>query len=408
MLPSENAAKLPVFTTQQSHGASPFPFASSFAGRSVFVTGHTGFKGSWLCLWLHKLGARVSGYALTPPTQPNHFTIAGIQKLVTRHYEADIRDQRMLQDALEASQPDVILHLAAESVVRRSYRLPRETFEVNVMGTVSLLESVRQLDRRCVVVAVTSDKCYENREQIWGYRECDALGEHDPYGASKGAAELAIRAYRESFFPPDRVGQHGVKLASARAGNVVGGGDFTPDALLVDAVTALHQRVPVRIRNPRATRPWQHVLQALSGYLTLAARLLESDDPALASGWNFGPCPGNELPVRDVVELLIKQWGEGTWLDISDPDQPPESCILRLAIDKALWQLGWKPHWDLPATLGHTLDWYRAFFDGVDRMVDVGRAQIDAYQRTWLNPQAFLNPAASSAPAELATMPATN
>ena len=360
------------------------PFERAFAGRSVFVTGHTGFKGSWLCLWLSKLGARITGYSLPPPTNPNHFTIAGIEQLLERNHVADIRDESTLQAAMQAAQPDVILHLAAETVVRHGYQQPRKTFDVNVMGTVSVLECVRQLGRPCSVVAVTSDKCYENREQVWGYRECDAMGEHDPYGASKGAAELVIRAYRDSYFPIERLGEHGVKLASGRAGNVIGGGDFTPFALVVDAVHALHKRVPIRLRNPRALRPWQHVLQSLSGYLTLAARMQESDDPDLCGGWNFGPRPGNELPVRDVVELLIREWGEGSWLDASDPHQPAESRVLRLAIDKALWQLGWVPHWDLPTTLQQTARWYRAYFEGSAAMADLGRQQIVTFEQAML------------------------
>lgn len=359
------------------------PFRRSFAGRSVLVTGHTGFKGSWLCLWLHQLGARVSGYALEPPTEPNHFTIAGIEDLLERHYQADIRDEATLRQALEECQPDLILHLAAQSIVRRGYRLPRETFDVNVMGTVSVLECVRKLGRPCAVLMVTSDKCYDNREQVWGYRECDPMGEHDPYGASKGAAELTIRCYRESYFPPSRIAEHGVRLASGRAGNVIGGGDFTPDALVVDVVTALSRGEPARLRNPHALRPWQHVLQALSGYLTLAARLLESDDPRYCDGWNFGPLPGNEIPVREVTELLIRQWGEGSWIDASDPAAPHESCILRLAIDKALWQLDWRPRWNIQTTLEHTANWYRAYFQGGADMAELGRRQIRAYEQTW-------------------------
>ena len=360
------------------------PFDRAFAGRSVFVTGHTGFKGSWLCLWLSKLGARITGYSLPPPTDPNHFTIAGIEQLLERNHVADIRDESTLMSAMQAAQPDVILHLAAETVVRRGYQIPRETFDINVMGTVTVLECVRQLGRPCAVVAVTSDKCYENREQVWGYRECDPMGEHDPYGASKGAAELAIRAYRDSYFPHERLSEHGVKLASARAGNVIGGGDFTPFALVVDAIHALRHRTPVRLRNPRALRPWQHVLQALSGYLTLASRMLSSDDPVLLGGWNFGPRPGNELPVSEFLNLLIREWGEGAWVDASETGQPAESCILRLAIDKALWQLNWKPLWDIHTTLQHTARWYRAYFDGAEAMADLACQQIATFEQAML------------------------
>ena len=211
-------------------------------GKSVFVTGHTGFKGSWLCLWLHELGAKVSGFALEPPTNPSNFEISGIQSVLDNHHIGDIRDEDALTAAMKRADPDLVLHLAAQSVVRESYRTPRETFDVNVMGTISVLEAVRNLNRPCSVVCVTSDKCYENVEQVWGYRECDAMGEHDPYGGSKGAAELAIRSYRHSFFPPEAHEKHGVKLASARAGNVIGGGDWTKDALIVDLVKAVSAR----------------------------------------------------------------------------------------------------------------------------------------------------------------------
>lgn len=205
-------------------------FGSAYTGRRVLVTGHTGFKGSWLCMWLHKLGAEVTGYALAPPTEPNHYSIAGVADLLVRSYEADIRDLTALRQTVTEAEPEIIFHLAAETIVRRSYRHPREAFDVNVMGTVNVLECVRQLKLPCAIVAVTTDKCYENREQVWGYRESDPMGEHEPYGASKGAAELAISSYRHTYFRPDRIQDHGIRLASARAGNVIGGGDFTPEA----------------------------------------------------------------------------------------------------------------------------------------------------------------------------------
>jgi CDP-glucose 4,6-dehydratase len=352
----------------------------SLSGTSVFVTGHTGFKGSWLCLWLARLGARVTGYALDPPTDPNNFTVSQVAETLAAHHVGDIRDAARLQSALAAAQPDVVLHLAAQSVVRRSYEIPRETFEVNVIGTASVLDAVRALDRPCAVVCVTSDKCYENREQVWGYRECDAMGEHDPYGGSKGAAELVVRAYRSSFFQPDRLERHGVKLASARAGNVVGGGDWTRDALIVDIVQAIAQGHPVRIRNPHALRPWQHVLQALNGYLTLAARLVESDDPKYQSGWNIGPAPGNEIPVREIVELFLQEWGEGSWIDGSGGQEPHEANILRLAIDKALWQLDWRPGWDVRETLRRTVAWYREYYRGHASLQQVCFEQIAEYE----------------------------
>jgi len=351
----------------------------AFAGKSVFVTGHTGFKGSWLCLWLARLGAKVTGYALEPPTQPNHFEVAKVRELLDGHHLADIRDADELQAAMRAAEPDLVLHLAAQSVVRESYAIPRETFEVNAIGTASVLDAVRALDRPCSVVCVTSDKCYENVEQVWGYREDDAMGEHDPYGGSKGAAELVIRSYRHSFFPPGRLAEHGVKLASARAGNVIGGGDWTSDALIVDIVKALAADEPVRIRRPGAYRPWQHVLQALSGYMTLAARLMTSDEPIYQSGWNIGPAAGSELPVKDIVELFLREWGDGSWIDVSHHDDPHEAGILRLAIDKAIWQLNWRPGWDVKETLRHTVRWYREFYNGHPCIRDVSLQQIEAY-----------------------------
>jgi len=358
------------------------PFSDSFRGRNVFVTGHTGFKGSWLCLWLKRLGASVTGYALSPPTDPNNFTISQVREVLDRHHEGDIRDEQTMHAAIHEAEPDLVLHLAAQSVVRKSYQIPRETFDVNVMGTASVLDGVAKLEKPCAVVCITSDKCYQNREQVWGYRESDPFGDHDPYGGSKGAAEILIRSYRHSFFPPEQLAQHGVKLASARAGNVIGGGDWTADALIVDLVKALAKGEPVKLRNPGSFRPWQHVLQALSGYLTLAGRLLESDDPKYMSGWNIGPAAGNELPVSEIVDLFIEQWGSGSWQDVGDPNQPHEANILRLAIDKALWQLGWKPRWGIHETLRQTAAWYQRYFEQPAAMQEFSFQQIEAYQTT--------------------------
>ena len=363
------------------------------AGKSVFLTGHTGFKGSWLALWLTELGANVTGYALEPPSEPSHFAVADVRDVLADHHHGDLRDEALLNAAMRAAKPDLVLHLAAQSVVGEGYRHPRETFDTNVMGTIGVLEAVRALDAPCAVVCVTSDKCYENVEQVWGYRECDAMGEHDPYGGSKGAAELAIRSWRHSFFPSARYAEHGVKLASARAGNVIGGGDWKRDALIVDVVKALAAGKAPRLRSPDATRPWQHVLQALSGYLVLSARLLTEDDPALCSGWNFGPVPGNELPVRDVVEIFQEAWGsDAGWIDASDPTNMREAHILRLSIDKALWQLDWRPGWDVREVLSRTAEWYRAYFDNHSTMRDISIAQIRAYEGGMAGEETRLSP----------------
>ncbi len=351
-----------------------------FKDKSVLVTGHTGFKGSWLCLWLHRMGAKVTGFSLEPPTTPNHFSEANIVNLLDSHILADIRDEKAVGRAIEESQPDLILHLAAQTIVRRGYREPLETFSTNVMGTACVLEAIRLAKRPCSVVVVTSDKCYDNREQVWGYRETDPMGEKDPYGSSKGAAELVVRSYRDSYFPASKIAQHGIKVASARAGNVIGGGDWTEDALIVDVIKALTIHEPVLVRNPNAFRPWNHVLQALSGYLTLSARLMTSNDPAYCSGWNIGPIPGNEIPVREVVELLLEEWGEGSWIDGSDPTAPREAGILRLSIDKALWELNWKPCWDVRESIRQTAKWYRNRQGNEGSMQDFSLSQIVEYE----------------------------
>lgn len=286
--------------------------------------------------------------------------------------------------AMREATPDLIIHMAAQTVVLEGYRSPRETFDINTVGTACLLDGVRGLDKPCSVIVVSSDKCYENREQVWGYRESDAFGSPDPYGASKGSTEIVVQSYRSSFFPEEKISEHGVKLASARAGNVIGGGDWTADALLVDLIAAISQNKPAHIRNPGAYRPWQHVLSCLSGYLTLADRLLSSDDPTYCSGWNFGPVPGNELPVRDIVERFLSVWGHGSWQDCSDPEQPHESTILRLTIDKALWQLHWRPVWGIDEALQHTVDWYKHYFtDSAHNMRDFSLGQIEVFERAY-------------------------
>jgi CDP-glucose 4,6-dehydratase len=362
--------------------ALPQVFAGqAFAGRSVLVTGHTGFKGSWLSIWLQALGARVTGYALAPPTSPSNFEACGVRGLLAGHHLADLRDRASLEAALQAAAPEVVFHLAAQPIVRESYANPRETFDVNVMGTVNLLEAVRAAARPCVVLVITSDKCYENREQIWGYRECDALGGHDPYSASKGAAEIVVSSYRRSFFPPQRLRQHAVKVATARAGNVIGGGDWAKDRIMSDVVRHLQAGQPVPVRSPGAVRPWQHVLEPLGGYLTLAARMLQSDDPAWCDAWNFGPASGEEVPVCQLVELFVRAWGNGAWQDMSDSKAPHEAGVLRLCIDKAIDQLGWRPRWSVAEAVRRTAEWFRRFYaSSSPDALAACREDIEAYE----------------------------
>lgn len=351
----------------------------TFKARSVFVTGHTGFKGSWLCIWLHRLGARISGYSLEPPTKPSNFEISGVRELIQSHHEADICNVEQLTSAIQMAEPDVVIHLAAQSLVRESYRSPRKTFETNVIGTACVLEAVTALGRPCVVLIITSDKCYENHGQNGGYRECDSMGGQDPYSASKGAQELLVAAYRDSFFHPERLKAHGVKLASARAGNVIGGGDWAPDRIVTDVVSSLIAKRPIPVRNPDAVRPWQHVLEPLAGYLMLASRMLESDSPSYCTPWNFGPMPGDELSVRDFVGRFIDFWGGGSWENVRRSDQPHEAQVLRLSIDKAVSELGWKPRWPVEVAIERTAAWFRRLQTDKDSMYTACVEEIEAY-----------------------------
>jgi CDP-glucose 4,6-dehydratase len=298
---------------------------------------------------------------LAPPSQPSNFELSDVRGRLALHEEGDVRDFARLRSALERAAPDFVFHLAAQSLVREGYAAPRETFEVNFMGTANVLEAVRQLRVSCPVVVVTSDKCYENREWSWGYRESDALGGRDPYSASKGAAEVLVSSYRRSFFPPESIPDHGVRLASARAGNVIGGGDWSRDHIAVDVLDALSSGSPVRVRNPDAVRPWQHILESLSGYLTLASALSGSDAARYCDAWNFGPETRDTRPVRELVEMFIACWGSGSWRDASDANQPHEAGFLRLSIDKALVELGWTPRWCIEETVRQTVSWYRSF-----------------------------------------------
>lgn len=330
-------------------------------GKRVFLTGHTGFKGSWAAVWLKMWGADVCGYALAPNTDPNLFEAAdvarGIQSII-----ADIRDFDCLRSEVARFKPQIVIHMAAQPLVRYSYEAPIETYATNVMGTVHLFEAVRAAGTARVVLNVTSDKCYENREWIWGYRENDPMGGHDPYSSSKGCSELVTSTYQKSFFN----GQDGVALASCRAGNVVGGGDWARDRLIPDIVRACLRDETVEIRNPDAVRPWQHVLEPLSGYLLLAERLWH-EGQAFAGGWNFGPDQSAARPVREVADLIASSWGPArNWKDCSDPSAPHEAKFLFLDTAKAHIGLGWKPRWALSETLAATVAWYQAVARGAD------------------------------------------
>ncbi len=342
-------------------------FRTTFSDRSVLITGHTGFKGAWLSLWLDRLGARVSGYALPPATRPNLFAAAGIEGRLARHQIGDVRDAAGLAQEVQAGVPELIFHLAAQATVRASYREPAATFATNTMGTINLLEAVRRAGRPCVVIVVTTDKVYENREWVHGYRETDRLGGVDPYSTSKAAAELVVAAYRRSFFPPERVAEHGVKLATVRAGNVLGGGDWSEDRIVPDAIRALSQGEPFVVRNPGAIRPWQHVLEPLSGYLLLAARMLADDDPRWCEAWNFGPPPGRLHTVAELADAVVQAWGAGRWTSETQDGAPHEAGLLQLSIAKARARLGWHPRWDFATTIQRTVAWYRDFYAAGDR-----------------------------------------
>ena len=339
-------------------------------GRRVFVTGHTGFKGGWLALWLHQMGAEVTGYALPAPTNPSFFEQTGLAAVVN-HIEGDVRDAATLEAAIRDAKPEVVLHLAAQPLVRPSYVDPVETYATNVMGTVHLLDACRRIDSVKAILCVTSDKCYENREWVWPYRENDPMGGHDPYSSSKGAAEIAVSSMRRSFF------NDGALVASARAGNVIGGGDYAEDRLVPDIVRAMLSGAEPELRSPGSVRPWQHVLDALSGYLVVAQRLLEGDRSA-ADGWNFGPVLEDTRPVGWIAEALQREWGRGGFVQSTGP-QPHEACLLTLDCSKARSQLGWRPTLSLGEALPMVANWHKAV-DAGENARDVSLKQLEAYQ----------------------------
>lgn len=330
----------------------PINLQQVFAGKRVFLTGHTGFKGAWLCLLLNKLGAQVYGYALPPATQPSLFMLAGVADTLAGHHLADVRNEAALACAMQAARPDLVLHLAAQALVRQSYADPATTWSTNVMGTVNLLEAVRVCPSVRAALVVTTDKCYQNMQWPWGYRENDKLGGEDPYSASKAGTELVAHSYRSSFFA-----RNGPLLATARAGNVIGGGDWSADRLLPDAVRAMQNAEILRIRHPNATRPWQHVLEPLHGYLLLAARLLEGD-ASCAQAYNFGPEAADNLAVHEVLKGLATYWPGLRWQAEADAQSLHEASLLYLDSSKARRELHWPTRWSLDAGLQHTAQWY--------------------------------------------------
>lgn len=364
------------------------PDSKFWAERRVLVTGHTGFKGSWLALWLHQLGAEVHGVALAPETQPALFSQLDLARILAGHTLLDIRDAAGLAAAVQALRPEVVIHLAAQPLVRQSYRDPLGTWAINVQGSLHLLEALRRLDHACAVVMVTTDKVYANQEWDYGYREDDRLGGHDPYSASKAAAELAISSWRDSFCGDGPHQTSHLAIATARAGNVIGGGDWAQDRIIPDAMRALANNQVIPVRNPGATRPWQHVLEPLAGYMRLAERLhrtlsepSQDLNPAanpIAAAFNFGPSLEANRSVGELVETALAHW-PGTWQDLSDPVAPHEAGRLHLQIDKAHHQLDWKPRWPFAATVQRTVAWYRSVHEGAVPL-QCCLADLSAYQ----------------------------
>ena len=347
----------------------------TFRGKKVLLTGHTGFKGAWLAIWLDMLGAEVAGIALDPLHEDDVFNLSQIGKRI-KDYRCDIRELARVREIFAAVQPEIVFHLAAQPLVIEGYQNPVDTFAVNTQGTAHILEAIRFTPSVKAGVMVTTDKCYENKEWVFGYRETDPMGGHDPYSASKGAAEIVISSYRRSFFS----GPGKAAIASARSGNVIGGGDWADNRLVPDIVRAIQKSQPLEIRNPGSTRPWQHVLEPLSGYLLLAEKLL-SDGEKYAGAWNFGPLPNQIYSVKVVVESFLNYFGKGEWRDVSSPDQLHEANLLMLEISKAIHELGWKPALTFQEMTAMTAAWYQSYSNG--NVPALCRDQINQYTQLW-------------------------
>jgi CDP-glucose 4,6-dehydratase len=352
-------------------------FGNIFRKKRILITGHTGFKGSWLALWLHNLGAEVTGLALAPATTPSHFELIGLKDVIN-HIEGDIRDFRAVDKAFKTADPEIVFHLAAQALVRESYDDPKGTFDTNIGGTVNVLETVRASSSVKAAVIVTSDKCYENREWIWGYRENDPIGGHDPYSASKGATEIVCSAYRRSFFEKTGLGPH-IGFSTVRAGNVIGGGDWAKERLIPDCIRALAENKSIVIRNPNSTRPWQHVLDPLSGYLFLAQQLFSNPDQ-FSGTWNFGPADIEDIKVEELAERFVAAWGEGRiQSEESKQSAPHEANLLRLSIDKAAYELGWFPVLKGLTAIDWTVNWYKEWRRAGKNMRELSLSQIHKY-----------------------------
>lgn len=331
-----------------------------YRGKRVLVTGHTGFKGSWLSIWLHEMGAEVIGVSLDPYSERDNYVLSGIGDKIKADIRADIRDGIRMKEIFTEYQPEIVFHLAAQPLVRLSYDIPVETYETNVMGTINIMEAIRFTDSVKVAVMITTDKCYENKEQIWGYRENEPMGGYDPYSSSKGAAEIAISSWRRSFFNPKDYDKHGKAIASVRAGNVIGGGDWALDRIIPDCIRALEANKSIEIRSPKAIRPWQHVLEPLSGYMLLAQKMW-NEPTKYCEGWNFGPRTESITPVWDVATKVVENYGSGELHDLSNPNALHEANLLMLDISKAKFVLGWEPRMNIYQCIALVVDWYKRY-----------------------------------------------
>ncbi len=350
-----------------------------YRGKKVLITGHTGFKGSWLSVWLNKLGANIVGIALEPKTQFDNFILSNVSSFV-KDIRLDIRDKKSVIDLFKEEQPEIIFHLAAQPLVLESYQNPLETFETNTLGTANILEAIRQTDSVKTAIFITTDKVYENKEWLWPYREDEKLGGYDPYSASKGASELIIFSYRNSFFNPKDYSKHGKSIASVRAGNVIGGGDWAKNRIVPDCFRALEKNLSIEVRNPKSVRPWQHVLEPLGGYLLLGAKMMFEPDK-FAEAWNFGPKDENIITVGSLTNMIIKSYGKGSWKDLSNPEAIHEAKLLALDINKAKFKLNWKSVLSINETIEFTLDWYKNY--KTENIRELCEQQITQYTSLW-------------------------